>query len=622
MNLNDLNSGKRNWKKEIAASAIVAAASAGGGLLTYGLYGNTAQVVELLAGAAALAGSSKLLFDHNDGHGFKEGLGTAAGWLAIGSADAGVAGWSGGGAHSLWAWLGAMGAGCALRFAWGEHRAERWLDRSHRVTRINNTAGQARLAELREEMALLKLKQTYAKMAPAEVVNTTPVFAGGLSGDLQRAVWVASGQKVVIEPPLVMSEDHGWTAELELKGSGWSQKKLEQNKQVVGQEVGGLRRALEVLPSDSEGVARLRYREPGEWPSEVPFRASFLGQQWDAPIQVGVDEWGGLIELVLNIHSITAGATNFGKSTIINSIIVQLASREHVVVVGVDMKPFAPEFTPLKPILGKLLTTLEEAHEWADWLTNEMYERGEIMAREGVKKWDPTKPWAKGRPVIHTFFDEYAEAIRQELALGTRKGERIQEKVETVLAMARAYGLYLHLCTQQPSAKMFGDDTGPRGNCPIRIAFHMSEANHDRYVLSSGWATKILGGQAGRFVMMSPAHREPQPYMGYWLPDGELAAVVSALADMREELPVNMTKSVTLSYEEMEEKVEEVARLTRSQAAETILLELAMGPATRGSLKASLGGQVTDNTVKDALKYLKVNNKAVYDTELEAWRLI
>lgn len=76
------------------------------------------------------------------------------------------------------------------------------------------------------------------------------------------------------------------------------------------------------------------------------------------PVHLGVDRFLNPVHLELAYaHTLVAGSSKFGKSTLVRSIAVQLADRPDTVLYGMDLKPGAPELTPMLPILQDLATT-------------------------------------------------------------------------------------------------------------------------------------------------------------------------------------------------------------------------------------------------------------------------
>lgn len=600
----------RNHLNQVLTSACVASASTITGLLTHAGYGDTAQMVELALAVGAGAASFKVLASDHRTHGIGEAAGISLGWLSAFLAGAGAAGWDGGGAQTFWGWLGSGVVGYGLSFAWQHHQRHDRLEMHHRRVNIHNAASNQRLMELREEMALLKLRAEYASQVPA-AQQVNPVFANSTAGGIQRAVWSLTGGKIILNEPKVVDTEHGWKAVVDL--SGYSMKKLQRDLDGVTQAL-DLDNDLEARPGDSKRFAVLEYREPPVWPSSAPWKPSSTTPAWDAPLRLGVDGYGSEVLLDLSIHAAIAGGTGFGKSNLINSMILQLAERDCVSVIGVDMKPFAPEFTPLKPLLADLVTDLKGAHKALDWMIEEMYRRGEIMQRNGWKKWVPTPE----DPMVYQFWDEYAEVIRQDKSRRGRgrrvAGDSIQEKVETILAMARSYGLFLVLCTQQPSAKLFGEDTGPRGNLPIRVCFTTTDANHDRFVLPSGggWSTSLLDGQVGRFLMVSSAHRTPEPYLAYEVSDTILN---QELARRSPVVPPQQPAVLSLVKSASEPPA------TFSEAADAILVSLALSPATRRELADRLGLSADASQLKNALTKLAREDQITRDED-NVWSLV
>jgi len=610
-----------HWRNTLTGSIAVATAATVTGLVTHAEYGQQAQLVETLVAGLGGTAALKLLFDQKDGHGFKEGLGTSLGWLATFAGDAAIAGWEGGGQQSFWAWLGGAAASVALGFSWAEHRRHDRLERHHRTVSIRTMETNSKIALMREEMAGLKLLREQEKMMPSPA-EQPPVFTRNIAGNIQHAIWELNAGKVIIPSAHVTENKRGWEARLTLP-NGYGLKKLERDCDGIAQSL-DLLEVPEAVSGASKGLAVLKYREPVELPSEVRWSPVSPGK-WSDPVLLGIDEDGNTVTLDLNVHALVAGATGFGKSTLINTIILQLAEREHVKVTGIDMKPFSPEFTPLKPILNGLISDLETAHSVLDTIRDELYIRGEIMQKNGWKKWQPSAE----KPIRYYFFDEYAELIRQDkerikelkAAKGQAKMDQeasdfktIQSKVESILAMSRAYGLYLVLATQQPSAALWGDDTGARGNCPIRICFTMSEATHDRFVLPAGWSTEILDGKRGRFVMKSPMHMTQDPYLAFIVDDDQLADEVFRISMKVPERPLSDSEDT------MDTRVDWLTKSQGQSPRERVMSVLMAGPATKREIADKTNLDPVGSQLKHALNGLRKEEVIQVDPD-NVWSL-
>lgn len=230
-------------------------------------------------------------------------------------------------------------------------------------------------------------------------------------------------------------------------------------------------------------------------------------------IRLGLDENGREVFVdLLYRHTLIAGASDFGKSSIVNLIIKRLL-RRGVDLYGIDMKPGAVELGPWAPKLKRLARTVDEARDLLDFLQAEMHRRGRLLERltrealrEGRKptrKWDPDTHG----PAIVVITDELAELIRQdEVQRQQEEAERkaakrggdfdpemeddprppISQQYESLLALARATGIMFVSATQQPSRKVFGGSTDARGNYANRISTRTGEAGHAQFIFGAG----------------------------------------------------------------------------------------------------------------------------------------
>ena len=595
-------------KRYTIFTALATTVASAAGMGTFYTWGTAAQVWELVTSGGLAFLSAKMLSSKGSHEGMSAAGGIVCAMATTTLAEAGVAGWAGGGEQTPVALICGGALYGALAWTWTRHVRWEKMEMKHRWVKIKNERYIGRANIENRELALqLKQLQLELKQSKLGRTESEPVFSSGPVGSIQRVVWKRYG--VLVEPVLVATE-RGWVAETPLVGDLTINHMIKIQPDI--EAALDLTGTLLVSGGASGGVVNLRYTEPVQLPDDIPYE-TFDVRSWDAPVFLGVDSRSNWVEIDLNVHMVVAGATGYGKSTLISSVVLQLAERECVRVVGVDMKPYAPEFSPLRPVLSDLVTNLVTAHEKLDWLIAEMYRRGKIMQHNGWKKWRPTAE----DPVYFMIVDEYAELIRQDKSRkgkrSVKSGDSVQNKVETILAMSRAYGLILILCTQQPSAKLFGDDTSGRGNLPIRISFTMTEAIHDRYVLPSGggWNTSLLEGVRGRFLLFSPVHREPDPCLALNVTDEKLALEVNRIsAVLRERYP----------------SVADVSKFdkttpTRDEMPSAVLVQLALGPATKRQLAETLGVAADDWRLKKALTDLSQDREIQADSR-NVWSLV
>jgi hypothetical protein len=319
------------------------------------------------------------------------------------------------------------------------------------------------------------------------------------------------------------------------------------------------------------------------------------------PVFLGLDQFLEPVyeELAYN-HTLIAGSSKFGKSTLGRNVTVQLADRPDCVVYGVDLKPGAPEMTPMLPILQDLAATPEQAHALLDWLKQELTERGEILASVGDQEWDPAK---HGRPAIWVDIDELAELVRQ-ADIGPWKKDPASKKLESLLALARFAAIHFIAKTQQPSRKVFGGTTDARGNYAVRISTRMNDRDHKRFVFGTtpGWEPGSLD-QPGKFLVQSPNRQRPAPHKAPWLTKQEFEAEVARIGATTVRAPVGKRLILPVPGATNQEKIR--AALTK------------YGNVTRRELEAAAG--LDERQVLKAIEGLKPD---VERTDAGTWRLV
>lgn len=333
----------------------------------------------------------------------------------------------------------------------------------------------------------------------------------------------------------------------------------------------------------------------------VPYRRQIAARFTD-PVFLGLDQFLDEVqeELAYN-HALIAGSSKFGKSTLGRSIVVQLADRPDTVVYGVDLKPGAPEMTPMRPILQDVAETAEQAHALLDWLKQELTERGQILAAAGDQEWDPAK---HGRPAVWIVIDELAELVRQ-ADIGPWKKDPASKKMESLLALARFAAMQFIAMTQQPSRKVFGGTTDARGNYAIRISTRMNDRDHRRFVFgtSPGWEPGDLD-QPGKFLVQSPDRQRPAPNKGPWLTKQEFESEVARIGAATVRAPVGRRLILPVPGGTQQERVRDAL--------------VKYGNMTRRELEQAAG--LTEKQVLDATRALRPEIERCEDTG--TWRLV
>ena len=260
-------------------------------------------------------------------------------------------------------------------------------------------------------------------------------------------------------------------------------------------------------------------------PHAEPIRNPLTGQGDAERIALGLFETGEEVLFKL-VNTVIAGCTGSGKSAFINGLIRALASIPTVAIVGVDMKPGAPELGPWKGSMHALAETPEQAKDLLNRMKAGLEYRGEIMKANGWRKWKPTRE----HPFIVLIVDEVQEL----------KAHRLATRLDEVAAMIRAYGGCVVIATQYPKATVLSSTL--KSNSPQKVGFRVEDPTGDRVVFGeaatrNGWRPSTIDAEReGSFMIRSPRYKSPMLARAYWADDDELAAAQRDLAAFRTQI--------------------------------------------------------------------------------------
>lgn len=187
----------------------------------------------------------------------------------------------------------------------------------------------------------------------------------------------------------------------------------------------------------------------------------------------------GLIKIVdLTSHLLIAGATESGKTSLLQSMLMSLTScvnADNLKLILVDPKCLS--FTKWKNIphlLMPIITDNNDAMDALNWCVNEMERRYGLMANDSSLSF----------PSVVVFIDEFADLMM------THKNE-IESAVKRLAQKARQSGIHLVLSTQRPTVDVI---TGHiKTNMTTRIALSVSDGRDSRNILESLGAEMLLG---------------------------------------------------------------------------------------------------------------------------------
>jgi hypothetical protein len=551
-------------------------------LLANAQYGANAAAVEaaLAVGAGSLSWTS-----------FSKKWPPALAWASAGAAGVFTQAWATtavGGWTTLYAWLVAAGATAAARGVYRHHTR-------HDDLRVEQESVKLRTMLVGEQ---LKLHQLAVRTAP-EPVPAGPDLSGRTVEEqqLRTAVWDTLKQE--LSGCLVEATDVGWRAVLDCPPNLDRATLRARWPKVAGaMRVDGAFH-LDDGPLTSQLVVNYVDGDPLDTP--VPY-VSEHGATFRDPVVIARDEFGQDVAIEMAYaHTLIAGSSKFGKSTLVRLIAIRLAGRPDTVLYGVDMKPGSPELTPMLPLLQDLASTPEEAHALMDWLKQELDERGAILADHGDQEWIPEK---HGRPAVYVIVDEHAELVRQG-DKGLKKGYRISDKVESFLALNRAYGIHMISATQQPSSGVFGGKTDARGNYANRISTRMNDRDHAMFVFgrSSGYNPGDLT-KPGEILVNTPDHSRPFRSRVQWLRGEDFKAEVARIGRETAKAPVGKRLILPVPGASNQEKV-------RNALAK-------YGNCTRRELELATG--LGEKQVLDAARALRPEVERCDDTG--TWRIV
>lgn len=298
----------------------------------------------------------------------------------------------------------------------------------------------------------------------------------------------------------------------------FTQRRLEKLESAFGDVHAGAARVERVEREARHAVFRFMIDDPHAEPISPPEDGNIDPEK----IIIGLFETGEAILFKL-VNTLVAGVTGSGKSGVINMVIRALARIPTVAIIGIDMKPGAPELGKWADVMHTLARTPEEAGAVLDQLKAGLTYRGSIMSARGWRKWRPTK----AQPFIVVIVDEIQELKRA----------RLERKLDDIVAIIRAYGGCVLVATQYPTAPNLS--AAIKQNCPQRVGLRTEDQVGDRVIFGEsatrmGWRpSTIPANRQGSFLIKSPEYKMPLLGRAFWLEDDEIDAEAALWASQR-----------------------------------------------------------------------------------------
>lgn len=300
--------------------------------------------------------------------------------------------------------------------------------------------------------------------------------------------------------------------------SEFSQRRLEKLESAFGDVHAGAARVERVERHARLAVIRFMIDDPHAEPISPPEDHNIDPER----IIIGLFETGEAILFKL-VNTLVAGATGAGKSGVVNMIIRALCRIPTVAIIGIDMKPGAPELGKWEQVMHTLAKTPEQASIVLDQLKAGLTYRGSIMSERGWRKWRPTK----AQPFIVIIVDEIQELKRA----------RLERKLDDIAAIIRAYGGCIVVATQYPTKPNLSATI--KANCLQKIGLRTEDQVGDRVIFGEsatrlGWRpSTIPASREGSFLIKSPEYKRPLLGRAFWQEDDEIDAEAALWAPQR-----------------------------------------------------------------------------------------
>jgi S-DNA-T family DNA segregation ATPase FtsK/SpoIIIE len=246
---------------------------------------------------------------------------------------------------------------------------------------------------------------------------------------------------------------------------------------------------------------------------------------YEIPLALGKDILGEaqVIDLIQTPHLLIGGATNSGKSVLVNSIICSILFRKSPDEVRLFL--IDPKIVELKlyngcpHLLTPVITDPKKAFQALQYCISEMERRYTLLDAMGVRDIRAFNKKAKKErvqrlPYIVIVIDEFADLM-------ATTGKELESTLARLAAMARAVGIHMVLATQRPSIDVI---TGLiKANIPSRIAFMVANKFDSRIIIDAVGAEKLLG--KGDMLFSAAWNPFPTRIQGAYIDDDETDAV-------------------------------------------------------------------------------------------------
>ncbi|WP_344151693.1 FtsK/SpoIIIE domain-containing protein [Kribbella yunnanensis] len=278
----------------------------------------------------------------------------------------------------------------------------------------------------------------------------------------------------------------------------------------LGSRVGSVR-VEQVADDAAEFLLRLVETDPHAAPIPWEPRTATAKASITDPVTVGIFEDGAPVTVsFLRRHVLIGGATDSGKSGLLNVILARIAECGDTAVWGIDLKK-GMELAPWSNVLQRLATDNESAEALLQAGVDELEKRAEFLTMRGRREWYPKFD----EPQLFIMIDEYAEL--------SRKGQKL---ADSIARRGRAVAVCLLIATQRPTQKAMGEGSALRGQMNVRFCLRVNEAPDVDLILGAGklragWDTTGFDGP-GKFLVSAAGMETPRRGRAYLITDADV----------------------------------------------------------------------------------------------------
>jgi len=259
-------------------------------------------------------------------------------------------------------------------------------------------------------------------------------------------------------------------------------------------------------------------------------------------------------------HILIAGATNSGKSSCLNSIIISLLMRtkpSDVKFIMIDPKMVELSiYNGIPHLLSPVVVNPKKAAAVLQWAVEEMENRLRVLSERNFKSLIEYNDAAKKNknkeedfkplPYIVLFIDELADLMMVAAA-------EVESRICRIAQMGRAVGIHLVIATQRPSVNVI---TGLiKANIPSRVAFMVTSNIDSRVILDCTGADKLTG--RGDMLYLPYYLNKPERIQGCFVTTNEIEMITGYIKGEKEpEYNVDISKKISQTGKKNTEKDE------------------------------------------------------------------